>query len=67
MGLTFVASIDPYYLTTRETGRGLLDPAMTPSLRSLVGALGNGWPLMLAVYCGARLASLPKRQASVSL
>ncbi len=67
MGLTFIASIDPYYLTTRETGRGLLDPAMTPSLRSLVGALGNGWPLMLAVYCGARLASLPRRQASVSL
>ena len=67
MMLTYFASIDPYYLATREIGRGLLDPAMTPSLRSLVSALGNGWPLMLAVYCGARLASLPGKQASVSL
>ena len=40
---------------------------MTPSLRSLVGALGNGWPLMLAVYCGTRLAGLPKKRASGSL
>ena len=45
----------------------MLDPAMTPSLRSLVGALGNGWPLMLAVYCGARLANLTRRRTSGSL
>lgn len=67
MMLTYFASIDPYYLATREAGRGLLDSAMTPSLRSLIGAMGNGWPLMLAIYCGARLASLPGRQASASL
>ena len=67
MMLTSFASIDPYYLATREAGRGLLDSAMTPSLRSLIGAMGNGWPLMLAIYCGARLASLPGRQASASL
>ncbi len=67
LGLTFIASIDPYYLSSREIGRGMLDPALTPSLRSLVAALGNGWPLMLAVYCGARLVSLPRRQAGGSL
>ena len=32
-----------------------------------VDGTAQGEPLMLAVYCGARLASLPRRQASVSL
>ena len=67
LGLTFIASFDPDSLSTQEIGRGMLDPAMTPSLRSLVGALGNGWPLMLAVYCWARLRTLPQRQPGGSL
>lgn len=67
IGLVFLASIDPYYLASRETGPALLDPALTPSLRSLIRALGSGWPLMLAVYCLARLATLDRGRRGLSL
>jgi VanZ family protein len=53
--LTWMASADPYYLASPEAGRAVLDPAMTPSLRSLIRWLGHVWPLLLAIYCLTRL------------
>ncbi len=65
--LGWLASADPYYLAGREASRAVVDPAMTPSLRSLIRWLGHGWPLLLAAYCLARLRRLPRPAGTASL
>lgn len=65
--LAWLASADPYYLSTRGAGRAVIDPALTPSLRSLIRGLGNGWPLLLAAYCLARLRQSARSARLASL
>ncbi len=65
--LAYFTSSDPYYLSMQEATRGMLDPALTPSLRSLIRGLGAGWPLMLAAYCLSRLVTSPRSGRVVSL
>jgi hypothetical protein len=35
---------------------------MTPSLRSLISAIGAWWPMMALVYFGVRLAATRRRR-----
>jgi hypothetical protein len=67
IALAYFTSSDPYYLSMQEATRGMLDPALTPSLRSLIRGLGAGWPLMLAAYCLSRLLTSPRPGRAVSL
>jgi VanZ family protein len=60
LGLLFVnvAPADPFFQTTQAAAQGVLTPALTPSLRSLVGALGAFWPLLALAYFIGRLATI---------
>ena len=60
VALVVVASADPYFITTIAQARHPLDPAMTPSLRSLINLLGDSWPLLAFVYFVVRLTTQRK-------
>ena len=55
IGLVFLASADPYFASTIARARSPLEPAFTPSLRSLIDLLGGGWPLFCLLYFVARM------------
>ncbi len=57
LALVFVASADPYFTSTMAQARNPLEPALTPSLRSLINLLGDSWPLLCLLYFVARLTT----------
>ena len=60
--LVNISPADPFFQTTRSAAPGVLTPAMTPSLRSLISTLGAWWPLLVMVYFGVRLAATARKQ-----
>ncbi|MGE0313310.1 MAG: VanZ family protein [Lautropia sp.] len=60
--LVFVASFDPYFVSTMAQARSPLEPALTPSLRSLINLLGGLWPLLCMLYFVARLTTIRERE-----
>ena len=53
--LVNISPADPFFQTTQSAAPGVLKPAMTPSLRSLVSSIGAWWPMMVMIYFGMRL------------
>jgi VanZ family protein len=64
LGLMLVnlSPADPFFQTTQSAAPGVLTPSMTPSLRSLISAIGAWWPMMALAYFGARLAATRRRR-----
>ena len=64
LGLLLVnlSPADPFFQTTQAAAQGVLTPAMTPSLRSLVNGLAALWPLLALAYFLGRFASLASRR-----
>ena len=52
------APADPFFQTTVSGTRQALTPALTPSLRSLISALGAFWPVLVLLYFLLRLVTL---------
>jgi VanZ family protein len=67
LGLVLVnaSPTDPFFQATQADGRGSLMPGMTPSLLSLVNAVGALWPLFVLAYFMFRLATSRARPAEV--
>lgn len=59
--LVNVAPTDPFFQTTQAAAQGMLTPAMTPSLRSLISGIGALWPMMVLAYFFLRLAATRSR------
>jgi hypothetical protein len=59
--LVNVSPADPFFQTTRAAAQGMLKPAMTPSLRSLINGIGAWWPMMVLAYFALRLAATRRR------
>lgn len=64
IALVFLASADPYFVATIAQARNPFEPALTPSLRSLINLLGGSWPLLCVLYFVARLTTNRKAMRS---
>lgn len=64
LGLLLVnlSPADPFFQTTQTAAQGILTPAMTPSLRSLISGLAAFWPLLALAYFIGRFATIPRRR-----
>lgn len=65
--LVYLASADPYFMSTIGSARSPLEPAMTPSLRSLINTLGSFWPLLTLAYFVVRLTTTRRPPRTRSL
>jgi hypothetical protein len=67
LGLLLVnlSPADPFFQATQSASKGLLTPAMTPSLRSLINGIGILWPMMVLAYFFLRLAATRRRPSVV--
>lgn len=61
LALVNVAPVDPFFETS-PAAQGSMPPAITPSLRSLIGALGAIWPMLALAYFVGRWTALGRRQ-----
>jgi VanZ family protein len=63
LGLLLVnlSPADPFFQATQSASQGMLTPAMTPSLRSLINGIGILWPMMVLAYFFLRLAATKRR------
>jgi VanZ family protein len=59
--LVNISPADPFFQTTQSSAPGVLTPSMTPSLRSLISAIGAWWPMMTMAYFAIRLAASRRR------
>ncbi len=68
LGLLLVnlSPADPFFQTTQSSAQGVLTPAMTPSLRSLISGIGAWWPLMALVYFAVRLVATRRKRPESS-
>ena len=66
LGLVNVSPADPFFQTTQSAAPGVLTPAMTPSLRSLINTIGAWWPMMVMIYFGMRLTVTARRQSDTT-
>jgi VanZ family protein len=60
--LVNLSPADPFFQTTQASAPGVLTPAMTPSLRSLISSIGAWWPLMTMIYFVLRLRSTSRKR-----
>ena len=60
--LVNVSPTDPFFQATQSAAQGLLTPAMTPSLRSLINGIGALWPVMALAYFAFRLAATRRKR-----
>jgi len=66
LGLVNVSPADPFFQTTQSAAPGVLTPAMTPSLRSLINTIGAWWPMMVMIYFGMRLTVTARRHSDTT-
>jgi hypothetical protein len=57
--LVNVSPADPFFQSTQSATQGVLAPALTPSLRSLIGSVAAFWPLLALAYFFGRLRMTP--------
>jgi VanZ family protein len=62
LALVNVAPVDPFFETSQAAAQGIMAPALTPSLRSLIGALGAFWPMLALAYFIGRWAATHRRR-----
>jgi hypothetical protein len=64
--LVNISPADPFFQTTHSTAPGMLTPAMTPSLRSLINTIGAWWPMMAMVYFYIRLSVAARKHSDTT-
>ncbi|NLD53590.1 MAG: VanZ family protein [Burkholderiaceae bacterium] len=62
LALVNVAPIDPFFETSLASGPAAQAPGLTPSLRSLIAALGAFWPMLALAYFAIRWGATRRRR-----
>lgn len=61
LALVNVAPVDPFFETSQAAVQGVTAPGLTPSLRSLIAALGAFWPMLALAYFAGRWGATRRR------
>src|SRR5690606_1620978 len=62
LALVHVAPIDPFFATSLASGPAARAAGLTPSLRSLIAALGAFWPMLALAYFAIRWGATRRRR-----